>query len=537
MLSTHGGLLDNKLPEQATEDQRGESLDADGKPSLVREQSEISAQSAGFSPESSQNASAHAATTVRKRGTEQIRREYGQALTARDLFYAMAARVDSGRASLESAPRTEASERQPPSQATGGRPLFDPAADPCLASGGDSSAPIVSQSAAGQGEKAPMARGASGEKAPMARDPRIHVIMGKPQPAQRSQLLAELQRETTEHGAASPALERHQDARIAAIVGMPAPLAASLAAHVGTVDPRAAAQHQTEEERAAEEDAAEEQRLTELALQDAKAQIGTWSRDSAQRLADLEPKTAEDVRDAKKLTPHGWAVCRLAMGGSLSDLAYAVQQMQLGGVPQEVFGVWVVLAMGMRNDGTALRQLYTAKARRLLVRCYALWCCGMNERLRNVAGSPSMRTVRAVKRLPQTLLARVAAIGGQSWHRSTTTRDAAEAHNAGVWRRVRLPKDKAHVSEHCGASGQVVSRYWAELPRLARSRRDDLPSSITSVVARSGVERSAAHEWACQQARNALRYATRAVEILRKAGDFVTITDLMQPLVNESPPA
>jgi hypothetical protein len=331
-------------------------------------------------------------------------------------------------------------------------------------------------------------------------------------------------------------LARHQDARIAAIVGMPQPLASTLAAHVGAVDPRRAAREQSEEEREAREAADEEQRLNELAIQEARAQLGTWSRDSAKRLDELQPVTVEDVRDAKKLTKHVWAVCRLAMNGSLGDLAYAVQQMQTG-APLETFGCWVVFAMGLRNDGTALRQLYSVKARRLLVRSYALWSGGMNERLRNVAGSPSLRTVRSVKRLPQTLLARVCALGGRSWHRSTTTRDANEAHIVGVWRRVRLPKEKAHVSEHCGASGQVVSRYWCELPRMARSRRDDLPSSITSVVARSGVERSSAHEWACIQGRNALRFATRSVDILRRAGDHVTIPDLMHPLIADSPPA
>jgi len=350
--------------------------------------------------------------------------------------------------------------------------------------------------------------------------------------------LGELQLETERHGASSPALQRHQDARIAAIVVMPRPLATELAAHVGAVDPRAALLEQAERERSAAAAEAEDRRLNERAIQEARAQIGQWTRDSAQRLEAQKPVTEEDVRDAKRLSPHVWSVCRLAMGGSLSDLAYAVQQMALG-VPAEVFGCWVAFAMGLRVDGTvALRQLYSEKGRRLLVRCYALWSGGNHTRLRHVAGSPSMRVVRAAKRLPQTLLSRVCAIGGRSWHRSTTSRDANEAHVAGVWRRVRLPREIAHASEQCGASGQVVSRYWCELPRVRPSRRTDLPSTLASVVARSGVERSSAHDWAAQQARNALRYATRAVQILRRAGDWVTVPGLLEPLTAaESPPA
>jgi len=352
---------------------------------------------------------------------------------------------------------------------------------------------------------------------------------------------ANAQTPCTPHGSIPPAVgqigaaELARDARILAIVGMPQPLAREVAAQVGTLRPVLEATEQSAREREQREAAEEEARLNEHALQVARAQIGQWTKDSAARLEQMQPSTPAEVADAKKLTPHVWAVCRLASCGGLNDLAYAVQQMALC-VPDEVLGCWVVFAMGMRADGTALRQLYTPKARRLLVRCFALWSGGHNMRLRQIAGSPSRRTVRGVKRLPQTLLARLAAIGGKRWHRSTTTRDAGESHTAGLWHRVRLPRDKAHPSERCGPSEQVVSRYWMELPKLRVGRRDDPPATVGAVAARSGVESSSAHSWVRQHAKQAIRYAVRAVEIIRRAGDFVAVPALMHPLQAADPP-
>lgn len=312
-----------------------------------------------------------------------------------------------------------------------------------------------------------------------------------------------------------------------------------LAAAIGYKDPHAAARAARREREQRERDAELEAAEREAARQVIREQLGEWTKDSRQRLEQTKPEGATEERDAKRLGPHVWAVARMAACGSLRDLAYAVQQMQAL-APMEAVGCWVIEAMGLRVDGTAQRQLHSPKGRRKLVRSFVLWCSGSNTRLRKIAGSPSRRTVRGVLRVPQRLLARIAAIGGKPWHRSTTTRDANEAHAAGLFRRVRLPAAIAHESERCGSSGQVVSRYWMELPRQPRrSGRSDEPTQLGSFLESRGADADApdAFAWVREQAKQALVYAMHAVKTVRGAVERASVPGLLLPLQTASPPA
>jgi hypothetical protein len=268
----------------------------------------------------------------------------------------------------------------------------------------------------------------------------------------------------------------------------------------------------------------------ERARQLIREQLGDWTRDSRKRLEQLKPETKGDERDAKRLGQRVWAIARQASMGSSRDLAYALEQMMTC-APIEAVGCWVVEAMGMGENGVALRQLYSPKARRKLVRSFVLWMAGENTRLREIAGSPSRRTIRGVKRVPQNLLARIAAIGGKPWHRSTTTRDANESHAAGLFRRVRMPRELAHESERCGSSKQVVSRYWMELPRQPRKRRRmDPPDALGSFFAGAGVADDPLG-WVRDHAKHAIVYAMQAVATVRvRLGELVTVPGMLAPL-------
>jgi hypothetical protein len=281
----------------------------------------------------------------------------------------------------------------------------------------------------------------------------------------------------------------------------------------GFADPDEAA---AAEQARAREDAAWRE-VQEGVLAAVRGELGRWTTDSVRSLDATAPLTAEEHRDAKRLGRSAWAMARLAMNGALRDLAYVLERMRLE-VGDEILGSWVIEAMGLQADGrTALRQLHALKARRKLVRSYALWRCGSYGELRDYAGSPSTRRVRGVRRCPQTLLARVCAIGGRPWHRSTTTRDANEAHRSGLWRRVRLPQDTAPEEERAGPSGQVVSRYVFDLPewRAPRARRHK--TRMESLSATLGGASSDAGEWVGWVARHACRLAQTTLEQLRSA--------------------
>lgn len=280
-----------------------------------------------------------------------------------------------------------------------------------------------------------------------------------------------------------------------------------------------------------------------------RGELGRWTNDARDRLAAMEPIEKDDRLLCKRLGRRVWAVGRMASTGSIGDLAYAVQQMAMS-TPAEVFGCMVIEAMGLQPDGRALRQLHSSKARRKLVRSWVLWEAGSFGRLREFAGSPSRRIVRGVKRVPQTLLARLCAVGGKPWHRSTTTRDANESHAAGLWRRVRLPKLLAHESEQCGPSGQVVSRYFLEVPRFKRKRNKRERSHVDDsgkLGAVIGVDpwgttpqapRHAVHEWAREIASESIVYACHAVALVpRRAAAHAYVPDLLLPLLTHAPPA
>jgi hypothetical protein len=317
-------------------------------------------------------------------------------------------------------------------------------------------------------------------------------------------------------------------------------LRAELAAAIHYQDPHAAAaaaRSAKEERQQAERDEAARR---ETARQLVREQLGHWTKDSRARLEQIEPEGDREARDAKRIGRHVWAVARLAACGSLRDLAYALEQMMLS-TPIEVVGCWIVEAMGLSVAGIALRQLFSSKARRKLVRSYVLWSAGENTRLRQIAGSPSRRTVRGVKRVPQTLLARVAAIGGRPWHRSTTTRDANESHAAGLFRRVRMPASIAHESERCGPSSQVVSRYWMELPRQPRrTGRSDAPTQLGSFLANCGADTSVpdAFAWVREQGKQAIVYALHAIATVRGVVQRANVPGLLAPIqTSTSPPA
>lgn len=287
-----------------------------------------------------------------------------------------------------------------------------------------------------------------------------------------------------------------------------------------------------EDRKAAEK---EEQRLRELARQRIREQLGSHTQDCARRLEQCVPESAHEIRDAKrlgKLGKHVWAICRLISTGSPRDLAYACARMETL-APVEAVGCWVVEAMGMTSEGVAVRQLHSQKARRKLARSFAQYSAGENTRLRQVAGSPSRRVVRGVYRLPQKLLARITAPGGggRPWSRATTTRDANEAHIAGLWRRVRMRRELTHESERCGASGQVVSRYWMELPRQPRQqRRTDLPHALDSFFSGLGVSNDSLG-WVREQGKQAIVYALQCVTTVRRAAaELACVPRLLEPL-------
>jgi hypothetical protein len=279
----------------------------------------------------------------------------------------------------------------------------------------------------------------------------------------------------------------------------------------------------------------EQRQQVEATRKRIRDELGEWTADNRRRLEELKPQTEQELKDSlwcfKRLGKNVWAISRLACTGSARDLAYAIAQM-IALVPVEAVGCWIVEAMGIAADGASLRQLYSVKARRKLVRSFVLWMAGENCRLRHIAGSNSRRTVRGVKRVPQRLLARIAAVGGNPWSKSTTTRDANESHAAGLYRRVRLPHAIAHPSERAGSSGQVVSRYWMELPRQLkpRSRMAAPDHQLGGFFSGAGVEVDPLG-WVREHAQNAIVYALHSVTtVRRRLGELVTVPGMLAPL-------
>jgi hypothetical protein len=314
------------------------------------------------------------------------------------------------------------------------------------------------------------------------------------------------------------------------------PTHAELLAAIGTKFPGQRALEQRAENEARKRRELEQRQQVEATRKVIRDELGEWTKEERKRLEQLKPETEHDQKDAKRLGKTEWAIARQASTGSARDLAYAISQM-IARVPIEALGCWIVEAMGMQADGKAIRQLYSPKARRKLVRSFAMWTLGQNMRLRQIAGSPSRRTVRATKRAPQRLFARLAAVGGRMVHRSTTTRDANEAHAAGLYRRVRVPHSLAHPSECCGSSGQVVSRYWMELPRQLRPRsRMAAPDfQLGAFFEGCGIDEDPLG-WVREHAQNAIVYAMRSVTtVRRRLGELVTIPGLLAPLLHAPP--
>jgi hypothetical protein len=311
--------------------------------------------------------------------------------------------------------------------------------------------------------------------------------------------------------------------RIAKLTGAPAP-EAGLERFVAFKDPQAARAQDQERQQAD----AERRELLERSLEQVRAELGEWTKDSGERLQKLE-QTAKSEPDAKQLGTRGWALGRLTATGSTHDLAYALSQMLLE-VPPETLGCWVIQAMGLTVDGRCTRQLYAPNARRKLARSYILFRCGRVGRLCEFAGSPSRRLVHGTVRCPQTLIARVCALGGKPWSRATTTRDATESHNAGLYRRVRLPKDVAHESERAGPSGEVVSRYWSEIPNQRRQARASRTSTLANVLGNTSEVRTATVEWVRSIARHACQMAVSALgQTQCKRLQLAWIPGLMEP--------
>ncbi len=325
------------------------------------------------------------------------------------------------------------------------------------------------------------------------------------------------------------------DAELAGDDVTPAQRLADLRAAIGYRAPRAAAAAHRADREAAKRLEAEEATRRERARQLIREQLGEWSKDSAKRLAQTKPSGEVEARDAKRLGKHAWAINRMTTCGSQSDLAYACERMTTL-APVEAIGCWIVEAMGLNESGVAVRQLYSPKARRKLARSFALWMCGEDTRLRQVAGSPSRRTVRGVYRAPQAFLARITGMADRPWSRATTTRDANESHAAGLFRRVRLPRSLVHESERCGASKQVVSRYWMELPRQPRQkRRSDLPDQLGAFFSAHGVATDAL-AWAREQGKQAIVYALHSVATLRRSlVELASVPGMLAPLLRAPP--
>jgi hypothetical protein len=341
-------------------------------------------------------------------------------------------------------------------------------------------------------------------------------------------------------GSTCPPKQSEAAARGAAeLVELPPTIAAvfvpsmdELRAAAGYKNPGARALEMRAERDERDRERRDQARQLEAARSVIREQLGDWTKDERKRLEQMQPIGEDEIRDAKRLGKRIWAISRQTSTGSARDLAYAIEQM-LTCAPVAAVGCWIVEAMGMREDGKALRQLYSPKARRKLVRSFVLWMAGDNCRLKYIAGSPSMRWVRGVKRVPQRLLARIAGVGGGVWSRSTVTRDANEAHEAGLYRRVRLPVALAHESERCGKSGQVVSRYWMELPKQPqRKSRFALPEPVGSSLAGKCLADDPL-AWVSEHAKNAIVYAMHAVTTVRRGvAGLVTVPGMLAPLLH-----
>lgn len=287
----------------------------------------------------------------------------------------------------------------------------------------------------------------------------------------------------------------------------------------------------------ADQEAAEEISAARRSLNDVRAKLGTWTRDSARRLEEQTPEDAEQAAARDRLGAGTWAVCRLAMTGNQLDLAYALDCMlRMMGGRVEVLGAFVCQAMGLGWDGHCERQLWTCKARRQLVRSFAAFKLSQPQRRKDIEPrSTSDVVVRGLRRCPQKLLAKVCAIGDLVWSRSTTARDASDSHRWGVWKRIRLTVELAPAEERSGPSGQVVSRYSmaAQLHGGAGRGLKQL-SAIAAKLTKSDGAGSAdqiARAWVREVGEHAIRFACGLVPQLDRLrfAAFPFVQGLMEP--------
>lgn len=288
----------------------------------------------------------------------------------------------------------------------------------------------------------------------------------------------------------------------------------------------------------ADQAAAEERAQAQRALNHVRDQLGRWSKDSEARLRAHEvPETAAQRHVVDRLGRETFAVCRLATVGSHIDLAYALDCMlRLMGGRVEVLGSFVAQAMGLGYDGHAERQLWSVKARRQLVRSFALFRASRVQRLKDIEPrSTSEAPVRGVRKLPQAALAQLCAQGDHVWSRSTTARDATAASVWGLWKRIRLTVDLAPEDERRGPSKQVVSRYamWVP-PRGGRGMRraiSKLSDIADKLAADGGMLRETAYAWVRSVGEEAVRFAVGVVPQLSQLrfAAFPHVPGLMEP--------
>ena len=130
-------------------------------------------------------------------------------------------------------------------------------------------------------------------------------------------------------------------------------------------------------------------------------------------------------------------------------------------------------------------------------------------------------------------------LGVFAYNRLRVEQRGVERANRGV----RLPKLIAHESEQCGPSGQVVSRYWLEVPRFQRKRTAreralvDATGQLGAVLSHASAPRRAVHEWAREIASESIVYAAHAVQLVtRSAAALAHVPELLMPLLSHAPP-
>jgi hypothetical protein len=99
-----------------------------------------------------------------------------------------------------------------------------------------------------------------------------------------------------------------------------------------------------------------------------------------------------------------------------------------------------------------------------------------------------------------------------------------------------LPVEIAPERERSGPSGQVVSRYVAELPRSNATTRS--VTSIADVLGKpAAMEAATSVEWAQSVARHACRMAVAATgKLQRGLIELASVAGLLRPLNTAAPP-